>query len=158
MAYYWTLTATSQLPGRLHSRFPQAGHHNSENLFFVDSDPNAVDPILINPVVSEGEDYDEEFLRVLLEELMEVDRTKPIHITKRQAGILHRYPIWIVWRDGYVDVDGQVDVAAKRNGWDEARVAYPALTQEIPLTQTDIKTQLKSVMKRTEAQGMREIK
>ena len=156
MIYEWTLIKTDQTPGALHTRFPDAGSNNSDNFFFVASDPLATDPIIIRELITAvpgDADYWQVFIMYLLEELMFLNRERHIQISKDEARHLHAYAGWRIWMNaiGEYDDDGIwiEDLAGIEAAWIETQVWYPDLQKwNPPLPWEARKQQLESVWKR----------
>ena len=157
MTYNWTLIKTDQPPGALHAQFPNAGSNNSDNFFFVDSDPQAVNAIIIRDLIAAvpgDADYWQQFIMYLLEELMFLNRDKHIQISKVEARHIHAYAGWRIWMNaiGEYDLDTGVwivDIAGIEAAWIETQVWYPDLQDwNPPINHTARRQQLESVWKR----------
>ena len=155
--YEWTLISTAAPQGALHARFPQAGHNNSDNFFFVGNDINANNPIIVRELILVGEDDDywEVFIKYLLAELMFVPRNSHLQISKGEAKYLHAYAGWRVWCNaiGEYDENGVwvEDDAGLEAAWIETQIWYPSLPNwNPPLPHNARRQQLEAVWRRGE--------
>ena len=154
--YNWTLIKTTEPQGNLHAQFPNAGHNNSDNFFFVDSDNATVDPIIIRDLITleEGDDFWQVFITYTLEELMFLNRDKHIQLSKDEARHLHAYDGWRIWMNAIGEYDDETgdfieDPVALEAAWIETQVWFPALQTWNPnIPHTARKQQLESVWKR----------
>lgn len=78
--------------------FKHAANHDSSNYIFVDTHPEAVNPVLVSEFEYETTD---ELVQLLVKELFATDRSRAIHLSKNEASTLHKHPAWKLWCGNY---------------------------------------------------------
>lgn len=123
----WSIYKKPDQPGDnpevddLLAKYPDTVSADGENYIFVDTHPTANNPILASELVDEN---DEPLRgRELAKEIQYLihldDRTRPIHLTKRQANRFYFLPEWQLWL-------GNDRGGGNRNRADEYADAYEA--------------------------------